>query len=64
MTSSQLNTLETTNLTMSASLALAVGLANLVLAFLSAGVNARAVIAASEEGKIEGVGTNVATVFD
>jgi hypothetical protein len=43
---------------------LAAGCANLVLAFLSAGVNARAMIAAAEDGKIEGVGTNVAAVFD
>jgi heme/copper-type cytochrome/quinol oxidase subunit 2 len=51
--------------TMSAlAMAASVGCANLMLAFLSAGVNARAVIAAAEEGKIEGVGTNVAAVFD
>jgi hypothetical protein len=39
---------------------------NVVLAFLSAGINARAALAAIEEGKLEGVGvsTNVAAVFD
>jgi hypothetical protein len=64
VTSDQPETADPTNVMMSGSSIFAVGAANLVLALLSTGVNARAVIAAAEEGKIEGVGTNVAAVFD
>jgi hypothetical protein len=39
-------------------------IANMALAFLSAGINARAVIAAAENGKLEGVLTDVAAVFE
>jgi hypothetical protein len=45
-------------------LLISISVANLVLTFLSAGVNARAVIAAGEEGKITGVSADVASVFD
>jgi hypothetical protein len=64
VSSDQPETADPTNVMMSGSTLLAIGAANLALAFLSAGVNARAVIAAAEEAKIEGVGTNVAAVFD
>lgn len=52
------------NLLMSAGSAASIFIANMVLAFLSAGVNARAVQVAIEEGKLEGLTPDLAKVFD
>jgi hypothetical protein len=52
------------NIAFSAGALGALFIANMVMALLSAGLNARVVLAAAEEGKLDGVTTNVAEVFD
>lgn len=53
------------NVLMSGGIAFILSLANFVFTFFAAGINGRAVLAAVEEGKLEGVGVsaNVAEVF-
>ncbi|WP_395647425.1 hypothetical protein [Terricaulis sp.] len=52
------------NLVFSTSSLIALFVANLMIAVLAAGTNARAVLAAIEEGKLEGMTPDLATVFD
>lgn len=55
---------ERTNGLMAVGLLLGLFLANIAMAFLSAGVNARVALAAIEDGKLDGVSTAVVNVFD